>query len=99
MQALIEGPTTGVPRQAFAYRRMSLTPLLVKGLPRGVRQKTLKASIDKAGVVDAWHKSSWAQKIKARDTRRALGDFERFQVRKLKQERSKLVHKQLKQSA
>ncbi|KAK9768770.1 hypothetical protein K7432_000291, partial [Basidiobolus ranarum] len=35
-RAIVDGPTTGVSRQAYAYRRLTMTPLVVKRLPRWV---------------------------------------------------------------
>ncbi|CAG8659757.1 3771_t:CDS:2, partial [Racocetra fulgida] len=33
--ALIDGPTTGVTRHSHAFRRLTLTDLVIKGFPRG----------------------------------------------------------------
>ncbi|KAI8075280.1 60S ribosomal protein L14 [Gongronella butleri] len=86
-RALIDGPTTGVTRQAIAYRDLILTPLVVKGLPRGAGQKTVKKYIEKSGVEAAWEQSAWNKKIQARATRANLSDFDRFKVQKLKAQR------------
>ncbi|KAF7729448.1 hypothetical protein EC973_004428 [Apophysomyces ossiformis] len=86
-RALIEGPTTGVVRQAFPYRRMTLTPLVVKGLPRGAGQKVLKKFLEKNDTINAWEKTNWAQKIARREVRANLTDFDRFKLLKLKNQR------------
>ncbi|ORY99833.1 putative RPL14B-ribosomal protein [Absidia repens] len=86
-RALIDGPTTGVARQAFPYRRLTLTPLVVKDLPRGAGQKTVKKYLETSNVLAAWEKSAWAQKIQTRQTRAGLSDFDRFKVQKFKSQR------------
>ncbi|ORX58778.1 60S ribosomal protein L14 [Hesseltinella vesiculosa] len=86
-RALIDGPTTGVSRQPFAYKDMTLTPLVVKDLPRGAGQKTVKKFLEKADAVAKWEQSAWAKKIASRDARAGLSDFDRFKVQKLKAQR------------
>ncbi|KAF7729047.1 hypothetical protein EC973_005078 [Apophysomyces ossiformis] len=86
-RALIEGPTTGVVRQAFPYRRMTLTPLVVKGLPRGASQKVVKKYLEKNDTIAAWNKTNWAQKLAKRQVRANLSDFDRFKLRKFRSQR------------
>eukprot|EP00411_Alexandrium_monilatum_P120002 CAMPEP_0175682558 /NCGR_PEP_ID=MMETSP0097-20121207/25877_1 /TAXON_ID=311494 /ORGANISM="Alexandrium monilatum, Strain CCMP3105" /LENGTH=48 /DNA_ID= /DNA_START= /DNA_END= /DNA_ORIENTATION= len=45
-----------------------------------------------------WAATSWAKKIKAREARSNMTDFERFKLAKAKQARTKLVKKFLKRS-
>ncbi|KAM0787406.1 hypothetical protein ACM66B_003490 [Microbotryomycetes sp. NB124-2] len=90
-RALIEGPTTGVPRQAYAYRRLVLTPFVLKKLPRAAGSSTVKKAFESSDVLAKWEKSAWAQKRKASEARRNLSDFERFQVMLLKKQRRRLV--------
>ncbi|EIE84756.1 hypothetical protein G6F46_001901 [Rhizopus delemar] len=86
-RALIDGPTTGVARQAFPYRRMVLTPLVLKSLPRNVGQTALKKALEKSEVVAAWNKTAWAKKIEQRSVRASLSDFDRFKLTKFKNQR------------
>ncbi|KAG1057728.1 hypothetical protein G6F43_000446 [Rhizopus delemar] len=86
-RALIDGPTTGVARQAFPYRRMVLTPLVLKSLPRNVGQTALKKALEKSGIVAAWNKTAWAKKIEQRNVRASLSDFDRFKLLKFKNQR------------
>ncbi|KAG1239924.1 hypothetical protein G6F68_018164 [Rhizopus microsporus] len=83
-RALIDGPTTGVARQAFPYRRMVLTPLVLKSLPRNAGQTALKKVLEKSEVVAAWNKTAWAKKIEQRNVRASLSDFDRFKLLKFK---------------
>ncbi|KAI8973179.1 60S ribosomal protein L14 [Mycotypha africana] len=86
-RALIEGPTTGVARQAFPFRNMVLTPLVLKQLPRNVGQTALKKAIEKNDIIGAWNKTAWAKKIEQRSIRAGLSDFDRFKLLKLKNQR------------
>jgi large subunit ribosomal protein L14e len=89
-RALIDGPTTGVSRQAFPFRRMVLTPLVLKDLPRAIGQSALKKALEKNDTVAAWNKTAWAKKLEQRKTRAGLSDFDRFKLLKLKNQVSNL---------
>jgi large subunit ribosomal protein L14e len=92
-QALVDGPTTSVPRQVIAYKKVILTPYVLKKLPRGARSPTV-AKVWKASEIDAkWENSSWNKKRQIRQTRKSLTDFDRFKVQALKTQRRKLVAK------
>lgn len=91
-QALVDGPTTGVPRQSISLGHVVLTPLSYS-LPRGSRTSTVAKKFEAAGVESKWSSSSWAKKIAQRERRRALTDFERFQVLVLKKQKRYAVKK------
>lgn len=76
-RALIDGPTTSVPRQAIAFRRVILTPFVIKGLPRGARSATVGKAFEKAEVANKWEASGWKKSIDAKAVRRSLTDFQR----------------------
>ncbi|KAI0052025.1 60S ribosomal protein L14 [Auriscalpium vulgare] len=97
-RAIIDGPTTGVPRQSFPYRHLTLTPLKVKALPRNAGTGTVKKYVEKEGIVEKWDSSAWAKKRAATEKRRTLNDFERFQVLLLKKARRDRVRKVVKSS-
>ncbi|BFZ57398.1 hypothetical protein PYCC9005_004450 [Savitreella phatthalungensis] len=86
-RALIDGPSNGVPRQVASYADITLTPYVVKGLPRSAGSKVVAKLYEKVGVQAKWEASSWAKKLAARKRRAELTDFERFQVMKLKKQR------------
>ncbi|KAK4515808.1 DNA replication endonuclease-helicase Dna2 [Mucor velutinosus] len=86
-RALIDGPTTGVTRQAFPFRRMVLTPLVLKNLPRAIGQSALKKALEKDETVEKWAKTAWAKKLEQRKVRANLTDFDRFKLAKLKNQR------------
>ncbi|KAI8639314.1 60S ribosomal protein L14e [Parasitella parasitica] len=86
-RALIDGPTTGVVRQAFPFRRLVLTPLVLKNLPRAIGKAGLKKALEKDETVAKWAKTVWAKKLEQRKVRANLTDFDRFKLNKLKNQR------------
>ncbi|MBH0005049.1 hypothetical protein I6F42_20095, partial [Pseudoalteromonas sp. SWYJZ12] len=92
-RAIIDGPTTSVPRHSFPYNHLTLTPLKLAGLPRGARSGALKKLIEKEAIVEKWEKSAWAQKRAAIEKRRSLNDFGRFGVLLAKKQRRDVVRK------
>ncbi|KAI0710528.1 60S ribosomal protein L14 [Earliella scabrosa] len=94
-RAIIDGPSTGVPRQAFPYRHLALTPFVLTSLPRGAGSGVIRKQLEKEGTVEKWQKSSWAQKREAIAKRRSLNDFERFCVMLAKKSRRDQVRKTL----
>ncbi|POG75813.1 ribosomal protein L14-domain-containing protein, partial [Rhizophagus irregularis DAOM 181602=DAOM 197198] len=95
LQALIDGPTTGVARHAYTFRRMTLTDFVVKGFPRGATSKILKKYLEKEDVLAKWDKSSWAKKLDDRKKRSVLTDFDRFKLLKLKKQRRFIVQSEI----
>ncbi|KZO91989.1 60S ribosomal protein L14 [Calocera viscosa TUFC12733] len=98
-RAIIDGPSTGVPRQPYAYRYVTLTPFVVPSLPRAAGSGVVKKYFDKSGIAEKWAASSWAKRREALQKRRALNDFERFEILLLKKQRRDTVRKSLKKSA
>ncbi|CAM0139333.1 unnamed protein product [Umbelopsis sp. WA50703] len=90
-RALIDGPTTGVARQAHSFRRLTLTPFVLKGLPRAAGKTALIKSLEKNDTISAWNKTNWAKKLETRKTRAGLSDFDRFKLQKLKAQRRATV--------
>ncbi|KAJ1659986.1 hypothetical protein IWQ61_001014 [Dispira simplex] len=93
-RALIDGPTTGVPRQSYSYRRMTLTDLKVSQFPCTARSGYLKKLIEEQEIEKKWNASAWAKKLDQRAKRAALNDFERFQVVGLRMKRRDAVRAQ-----
>ncbi|KAF9439253.1 hypothetical protein BGZ76_007454 [Entomortierella beljakovae] len=91
-RALVEGPTTGIARTAYAFRRLTLTPLVVK-VPRNAGQVVLKAAIEKQDLAGSWAKTSWAKKIASRAQRASNSDFDRFKIQKYKKLRREIINK------
>merc|ERR1712203_1168499 len=96
-RVVVDGPesVTGVRRHMLPVKRLSLTDLKAK-LCRGAREKALKTALDKDGVMAKWAETSWAKKLKAKETRANMTDFERFKLMVAKKKRSAEVKKTLK---
>lgn len=88
-QVLIEGPSAElpVPRQSFGVSSLLLSAFVIENLPRGARQATVKAAWEKAGIDAKWKESNWAKKRLQQQRRKALTDFDRFKVMRLKKQR------------
>ncbi|KAJ3852059.1 ribosomal protein L14-domain-containing protein [Lentinula lateritia] len=95
-RAIIDGPTTSVPRQSFPYKHLTLTPLALTKLPRGSRSGTIKKHLEKEGTLTKWNNSEWAKKRAAVEKRRSLNDFARFSVMLEKKKRRDGVRKAVK---
>ncbi|KAJ4485397.1 translation protein SH3-like domain-containing protein [Lentinula aciculospora] len=95
-RAIIDGPTTSVPRQSYPYKHLTLTPLALTKLPRGSRSGTIKKQLEKEGTVTKWNNSEWAKKRAAVEKRRGLNDFARFSVMLEKKRRRDGVRKAVK---
>ena len=83
-RVIIDGPTTGIPRQVFSIKRISLTDVLIPDVPRGARTKTVRKALAASGAVESFHASEAGQKIAKATLRANLTDFERHQVMKAK---------------
>lgn len=83
MQAIVDAPLANF-RGAVTFKNMILTGLVIEGLPRNAGAKFTKQAFEKAEIEAKWNKTAWAQKLKTRETRAQLTDFDRFKVRKLK---------------
>jgi large subunit ribosomal protein L14e len=98
-QALIDGPSTdsktAVPRQAISLSQLILTPLVLEKLPRSARTGVVKKEWEAAGIEAKWQESAWAKKRTQKERRRALTDFERFKVMRLRKQARFEVRKSL----
>ena len=89
-QILVDGPSSrtelAVPRHAAALANVILTPFVIEKLPRGAGRGAVKKAWEKQEVEKKWEESTWAKRREQREKRRALTDFERFQVLKLRKQ-------------
>ncbi|MCJ1364521.1 hypothetical protein MMC16_003632 [Acarospora aff. strigata] len=89
-RVLVDGPSTkekaSVPRHASPLGHVILTPIVIPKLPRAVRTGALRKAWEKAEVQTKWEESAWAQNRERRQKRRALTDFERFKVMRLRKQ-------------
>ncbi|KAI5121989.1 hypothetical protein M0805_001822 [Coniferiporia weirii] len=94
-RAIIDGPTTSVPRQAYPYRHLTLTPHVVSKLPRGAGSGVVAKRLTADKTLEKWESSAWAKKLEAVSARRQLSDFQRFGVMLAKKQRRDTVRKTL----
>ena len=92
-RALVDGPTTGVARQALAFRAMCLTKFVVKLCP-SAGTSVVKRAFEAGDVAAKWEATAWAKKIAAKARRASLTDFERFEVQVKKQKRSRIIKRE-----
>ena len=81
----MDGPLTGVARQPLSFRRLSLTPFVIK-VARGSATKFVKKAFEASKVLDKWSQTAWAKKNEQTKKRAALTDFERFKLMKLRKQ-------------
>jgi large subunit ribosomal protein L14e len=95
---MIDGPTTGVPRQVFNYKHMVLTKYILTGLPRAAGTSVVRKHFEKDDVANKWESSSWAKKRAALAKRKTLNDFDRFSVMLAKKQRRDRVRRTVKKA-
>jgi len=95
-RAIIDSPATGVPRQSYPYRHLTLTPLTLSKLPRACGTAVVRKRMEEDKTVERWAASAWAKKLEAVKARRALNDFQRFGVMLEKKQRRDRVRKGVK---
>ena len=77
---MIDGPKSGVPRQAFPYKHLSLTSYKLAKLPRGAGSGTVAKRFEEGKVAEKWEASPWSKKSQRSALRSGLSDFDRFKV-------------------
>ena len=76
-----------VPRQELSLSNCLLSQIVIDKLTRGARTKTVKTFWEKAGVEDKWKETNAFKARQRADRRKALTDFDRFKVMRLKKQR------------
>ena len=89
-RVLVDGPSESegkaVPRHAAALANLALTPIVIDTLPRGIGHGALKKKWDDFEVEKKWQDSVFAKNRSKSAKRRALNDFERFKVMRLRKQ-------------
>merc|ERR1711933_316695 len=85
----------GIQRQVIPLTWISLTDLKCN-IGRGARVKNVKKAMAKESIMEKWAKTNWAKKIAAREAKKSLTDFERFQLQFAKSKVNKEVKKTMK---
>lgn len=87
MQALVDGPCTGVKRQAISFNKLCLTDFKIR-ISRSAREKQLRKAYETADISTKWEQTAWARRIAKKARRKELTDFDRFKLRVLRQQAS-----------
>mmetsp|Transcript_43111 Transcript_43111/g.121908 ORF Transcript_43111/g.121908 Transcript_43111/m.121908 type:complete len:134 (+) Transcript_43111:114-515(+) len=98
-RVVVDGPesVTGVPRHMMPVKRLSLTDFKLN-ITRGAREKTLKTALKKEDTMAKWAATSWAKKVKAKEVRSNMTDFDRFKVMVARKRRSTELKKSTKKT-
>lgn len=87
-QVLVDGPSDdeskAVPRHAAPLSHVSLLPIVMEKLPRGIGHGPLKKKWQEAEVESKFDGSNYAKARQQRQKRRQLNDFERFKVMRMR---------------
>ena len=66
LQALLDGPCSGVARQARRFTELHLTNLVTK-LTRGAAEKSVRLAWQADNITEKWNGTSWARRIEKRN--------------------------------
>merc|ERR1711909_118697 len=91
-RVLLDGPCSGVSRQAYRIKNLHLTPLVTK-FPFSARSKVVRTAWEADKISQKWEESSWAKRMAMQAKRKGLTDFDRFKLMKAKSARSKILSK------
>lgn len=81
-----ENEAGAVPRHAAALSNLQLTPIVMEKLPRAIGSGPLKKKWADAEVDNKWEETQFAKNRGKSAKRRALNDFERFKVMRLRKQ-------------
>jgi len=81
-------------RKTVNVKNIKLTDLSIK-ICHGARPGTVKKAWASAGIDAAWAKTDIATGLSKAAKRASLGDFDRYKLMRLKQERSRIVKQAL----
>ncbi|KAF2083601.1 hypothetical protein K490DRAFT_60344 [Saccharata proteae CBS 121410] len=89
-RVLVDGPAStkekSVPRHAAPLSHLSLTPIVISKLPRAAGNGVVKKCWEASEVEKKFSESAWAKNKDRIAKRRALTDFERFKVMRLRKQ-------------
>merc|ERR1712105_494964 len=90
----IDGPTSGVLRQAYPIKQLQLTPISVK-FPFNAPSRIVRKELEANKVNETWANSTWSKRMVIKAKRASLTDLDRFKLRKAKSARNKILAKAL----
>jgi len=89
-RALIDGPVTGVPRQAIQFKNLRLTKFRIR-IPHGTGSKTIAKAWEKAEINKLWAETNMSKRLNSLQLKANLTDFDRFKLYKTKQTMNRLI--------
>ena len=96
MQALVDGPCSGVARQALGFNKLWLTDFKLK-ISHSAREKQVRKAYEEANINTKWEQTAWARRIARKARRAQLTDFDRFKLKVLRQRVSIIIRSNLRQ--
>nr|XP_048681262.1 60S ribosomal protein L14-like [Caretta caretta] len=94
-RVLVDGPCSGVRRQAMPFKCMQLTDFVLK-FPHSARLKHVRVAGEKENINEKWIGTRWAKKIEAREKKAKMTDFDRYKVMKAKKMRNRIIKHEVK---
>ncbi|XP_049289422.1 60S ribosomal protein L14 [Anopheles funestus] len=94
-RVLIDGPTSGVPRQQYAVNHLHLTKFRVR-FPHTARTRVVRDAIEKFDLKKKFEETRWNERSVAKGRRYNMNDFDRFKLRLARRERNLIVSAQYK---
>ncbi|CAG2177554.1 unnamed protein product [Oppiella nova] len=91
-RALIDGPVTGVARQAIQFKRLRLTQFRIR-IPNGTSSAVVAKAWKKDDITTKWTQTQQAKRLAATQVKRQMTDFDRFKLYKLKQRVNRAVNR------
>merc|ERR1711872_424007 len=92
-RVLVDGPCSGVLRQAVDLKRLHLTKFKLK-LIHTSGTKAVRKQWEKDEITKKWQETNWAKKIQIKQKRAQLTDFDRFRLMRAKQARGRIIRTQ-----
>ncbi|THD21520.1 Large subunit ribosomal protein L14e cytoplasmic [Fasciola hepatica] len=89
-RVLIDGPCTGVPRQAVGLKTLHLTHICCQ-LPHGCGTAAVRKVWERDDLTSKWLKTAWAKKLERKSLRAKMTDFDRFKVMVARQQRNRIL--------
>lgn len=72
------------------FNKLWLTDFKIN-VSQSAREKQVKKRFIEGDILAKWEKTSWAKKIAMKKRRKTLTDFDRFKLKVLKQQKSRML--------
>ncbi|GFS71840.1 60S ribosomal protein L14 [Nephila pilipes] len=89
-RALVDGPCTGVERQAVPFKRLRLTKFRIK-IPHSTRSRVVRKAWEDAKITEKWNETPAAKKMVSRVLKSKMTDYDRFKVYKAKKQMNSMI--------